>query len=222
VRREPGWGARFLQHLTDPTLAYLLLLFGFYGLIFELTHAGAIVPGVVGGLCLLLAFLAFQNLPVNSVGLLLMLLGLGLLLLEVKVTSHGVLALGGATALALGSLLLFDASSPLGALSLWVIVPAVTGTVLFFLLVISLGVAAQRRRRSTGAEALIGSVGEVLSEDGPVAGGYGLRVALAGEIWAARAPRPVRRGERVTVKDRDGRVLVVEATGGTFTTAPPS
>ncbi len=213
VRRPPGWRARLLQRITDPTIAYICLLLGFYGLFFELSNPGSVLPGVVGALCLLVAFMALQSLPVNLAGLLLLVLGLGLFLLEVKVTSHGVLAAGGTVGLLLGSLLLFETVPPFAALSLGIVLPAVVVTAAFFLLIVGLGLAAQRRPPRAGLESLPGEVAEVVRDDGPSGQGHALRVMVVGELWAARSDRPLGRGERVRVTGREGRTLLVERMG---------
>ncbi len=220
-RRDLSGLASFLQHITDPTIAYLLLLLGFYGLFFELSNPHAILPGVVGALCLLLAFLAFQSLPVNYVGVLLILLGLVLLLLEVKVTSHGVLAVGGGLALLLGSMLLFEPGpSRGGGLGLGVILPAVLVTVLFFLTCVGVGIAAQRRRHRTGLEAMVGEMGEVVRAGETPEGGSSGRALVHGELWEFQAPVPLRRGDRVEVVACEGRVLRVVKVDATADTQP--
>lgn len=212
--RPPSWREKVLQRVTDPTLAYLLLLLGFYGLYFELSNPGSVLPGVVGVLSLVLALLAFQNLPVNAAGGLLLLLGFALLLLEIKVTSHGALSVGGVVALVLGSLLLFDAAGPLGRLSWGVIVPAVATTVALCALCVGLGLAAQRRRHRTGLEALIHAPGEIVQAAGAEAGGWAGRVLVEGELWHCRADAPLARGDRVRVVAREGRVLTVVPSSG--------
>ncbi len=210
VERPFNWRERLLHRITDPTIAYIFLLLGFYGLFFELSNPGSVFPGVVGALCLLLAFLAFQSLPVNYVGVLLILLGLLLLLLEIKIASLGLLTLGGVVALLLGSLLLFDGGGMAGLLPLRVILPSVAVTVLFFALLVGLGLAAQRRRPRTGLDALRDAAGEILRADGPRDGGHEGRVLVQGEIWACRAAHPLRRGDRVRVTGRAAGRLLVE------------
>lgn len=217
--RPPSWRERVLQRVTDPTLAYLLLLLGFYGLYFELSNPGSVLPGVVGVLSLVLALLAFQNLPVNAAGGLLLLLGFALLLLEIKVTSHGALSVGGVVALVLGSLLLFDAAGPVGRLSWGVIVPAVATAAALCALCVGLGLAAQRRRHRTGLEALMDAPGEIIQGAVGDAGGWTGRVMLEGELWHCRADAPLARGDRVRVVGREGRVLTVAPLSGA--TPPP-
>jgi len=209
-QRPMNWRAKFLQRITDPTVAYILLMLGFYGLFFELSNPGSLFPGIVGAICLLLAFLAFQSLPVNYVGVILIVLGLLLLLLEIKVTSYGTLTLGGVGALVLGSILLFDPANPFGSIPLRIITPVVIFTVLFFLVIVGLGLAAQRRRPSTGLEALTGQVAEILTSEGESSGTYRGRLQVQGEIWEYRSRRACRQGDSVKVIGTQGRVLLVE------------
>src|SRR5208282_4451139 len=138
---------------------YILMLLGFYGLFFELTNPGAIFPGVMGGICLILGFYAMQALPVNYAGLMLIIMGLVLLILEVKIVSHGLLALGGIIALLFGSLMLFESSLPFFKLSMAVILPVVLITALLFVFTVRLAYRAFRRRPLTGVEGLIGLEG---------------------------------------------------------------
>jgi membrane-bound serine protease (ClpP class) len=210
VRRHMDWRARFLQRITDPTVAYILLMLGFYGLFFELSNPGSLLPGIVGAICLLMAFLAFQSLPVNYVGVMLILLGLVLLLLEIKVTSYGALSVGGVAALLLGSLLMFDPGNPFGSLPLRVILPVVIFTVLLFLLLVGLGLAAQRRRHFSGLEALTGAEGEIVVAEGQRGSWHVGRMRIAGEYWECRSTSPLRAGGKVRVVARQERCLIVE------------
>jgi membrane-bound serine protease (ClpP class) len=197
---------RILSALSDPNIAYLLLILGFYGLFFELANPGSVLPGVVGGLCLILAFVGLQTLPFNYGGILLILLGLVLFLLEVKIVSHGLLAVGGAASLVLGSLLLFKTSAAYYRLSLGVLLPVVVATALFFLFAVGKGVAAQRARPVTGAEGLLGRRGRVLEALAPGVRG---RVFVHGEYWNARADTALSPGEEVEVLGLDGMELRV-------------
>jgi membrane-bound serine protease (ClpP class) len=216
VHRPLDWRRRFLQRITDPTVAYILLLLGFYGLFFELSNPGSVIPGIIGAICLLLAFLAFQSLPVNYVGVMLIIVGLIMLLLEIKVTSYGALSIGGVTALVLGSLLLFDPGNPFGSIPLRVILPAVVFSAVFFLVIIGLGLAAQRRRHFTGLEALTGETGELITETSAGSEGHMGRVHVSGEIWQCRCDVPLKAGDKVKIIGRAGRILLVEvlAKGG--------
>jgi membrane-bound serine protease (ClpP class) len=204
-RMEPSLRHRMLGHLVDPNIAYLMLMLGFYGLLFELQNPGAILPGVVGAIFLVLAFLALSALPVNAAGLLLIVLGIGFLLAELKVHSHGVLATGGALALALGGLILFDDSAVRVARPLVAAVTAVT--VLFFLLVFAAALRSRRAHRFTGAASLVGRHAVTLERLDPRG-----RVRLDGELWNAESPSSVDGGADVVVTGVEGLTLRVRGT----------
>ena len=210
VEVEPGLRQRLLKVLADPNVAYILMMLGIYGLFFELSNPGSFAPGVLGGICLLLALFAFQALPISFTGVLLILLGVVLLVLEVKVTSFGVLSIGGVTALVLGSLMLFDSSEPWARVSLRVLVPTVAIFAGFFLLCVWLAVRGQRRPVVTGPQALVGETGRVLQaiggDDAPG------KVAVHGEIWNAVAATPQAVDTRVRVLSVAGRQVEVTAT----------
>ncbi len=205
VREEEGLRRRILAFLTDPNVAYLLMILGFYGLFFELTNPGAVLPGVVGGICLILAFYAFQTLPVNYAGFMLIVLAVGLFILEVKVVSHGLLAAGGIVAMTIGSLMLFETPGSFIRLSLWVVMPSVALTAFFFVAVVRLVVKAARRRPSTGSEGLIGEGGTAHSD---ITRDQGM-VSLHGELWSASADSDIHRGEKVVVEGVSGLRLKV-------------
>ena len=154
-----GVRSKILDLISDPNVAYILMLLGFYGLFFELTNPGTLFPGVIGGICLILAFYAFQTLPVNYAGLLLIILAVILFVLEVKIISHGVLAIGGVISMTIGSLMLFDSPAPFMKLSLAIVLPAVLVTAGFFTLTLSLALKAYKRKPVTGREGLIGATG---------------------------------------------------------------
>jgi membrane-bound serine protease (ClpP class) len=209
---EIGFRDRVLAVITDPNVAYVLMMLGTLGLVFELSNPGAVLPGVVGGISLILAFFAFQSLPINYAGLLLIAFGLVLLIAEIKVVSHGVLAIGGIISMALGSLMLFDAPEIGVTLSWFVIVPTVAVTALIFLWVIGAGVRALGGRPQLGASGLIGAVAVARGELAPAG-----QVLVQGELWRAVADGPVADGARVRVVDVDGLTLKVvrsEAGGG--------
>lgn len=211
IERHPlSWRDRLLQRITDPTVAYIFLLLGFYGLFFELSNPGSLLPGIVGAICLLLAFLAFQSLPVNYVGVLLIIVGLIMLLLEIKVTSYGALTIGGVIALVLGSLLMFEPGNPFGSIPFQVLVPAVVVTVFFFLAIVGLGLAAQRRRPFSGRNALTGRVGEVIKDDGALGDQFGGRIFVDGEYWEYRCATRLKAGQSARVVESRGRWLQVE------------
>ncbi len=204
-RFEMRWNLRILSVLANPNLAYLLLLAGLAGIAIEFYNPGAIFPGVAGAIALILAMLAFQTLPINWAGLLLILLGCGLLIAEIKVVSHGILTAGGIVALTLGSIVLFDSPAPYLRASLLVIVPTVLTLAATFLVIIALGVRAQYRRPLGGVEGLIGEVGEARSRLAPEG-----KVFVHGEYWTARSAAPVEAGQRVRVTGMTGFVLEVE------------
>ncbi|GAB4268113.1 MAG: nodulation protein NfeD [Deferrisomatales bacterium] len=192
---------KVLQVLSDPNVAYLLLLLGFYGLFFELSNPGSIFPGVLGGLCLILAFVGLQTLPFSYAGILLILLGLVLLLLEVKITSFGLLTVGGVVSLTLGSLMLFKTTEAYHRLSFGVVMPAVGATVAFFAFAVGKGLAAQRVRPVSGPQGLVGERGRALDALGPGRTG---KVFVHGEYWNARAEVEVPPGAEVEILEVRG------------------
>jgi membrane-bound serine protease (ClpP class) len=206
---EIGFRDRVLNVITDPNVAYVLMMLGMLGLFFELSNPGVILPGVVGGIALILAFFAFQSLPINFAGLLLILFGIVLLIAEIKVVSHGVLAVGGIVAMALGSLMLFDAPEIGFRVSWRVIIPTVGATAGIFLFVIAAGVRALAARSPVGAPALVGETGVArgaLSPEG--------QVLVHGELWRAVVRgTPVEEGAHVRVVAVKGLTLTVEKTG---------
>jgi membrane-bound serine protease (ClpP class) len=185
---------KFLLTISDPNLAYILLMIGLLGLYFEFSHPGAILPGVLGGICLLLAVFAFQILPVNYVGLMLIILALILFVLEVKVHSFGMLAVGGVAAMVIGSMMLINSPSPALRPSLGVIIPVALGISLIFLFLIFLVVRAHARKSATGKEGMVGEIGTARTDLTPSG-----RVFVHGELWEAEAAQPVRAGEKVRV-----------------------
>jgi membrane-bound serine protease (ClpP class) len=208
IRQEIGVRQKILNIISDPNVAYILMLLGFYGLFFELTNPGALFPGVIGGICLILAFYSFQTLPVNYAGLLLIILALVLFILEIKIVSHGILSIGGGIAMIIGSLMLFESSAPFMKLSLYVILPAVIATALFFGLTVGLALKAYRRKPVTGKEGLIGSLG-ITETDITSNGGTAL---LLGERWSAYSEEPVSKGERIIVESVTGLRVKVKKT----------
>jgi len=210
---EIGFRDRFLNVITDPNVAYVLMMLGMLGLFFELSNPGVILPGVIGGISLILAFFAFQSLPINYAGLLLILFGIVLLVAEIKIVSHGVLAIGGMISMALGSLMLFDAPEVGFRVSWWVIVPTVGATAGLFLFVVAAGVRALGRPPATGAEGLIGKTATVRERLGPEG-----QVMVSGELWRAVAEgEALEPGAQVRIVAVDGLTLKVakaEAKGG--------
>jgi len=209
IREEPGLRRKILNLISDPNIAYILMLLGFYGLFFELTNPRSLFPGVIGGICLILAFYAFQTLPVNYAGLLLIILAIILFILEVKIVSHGILTIGGIIAMVIGSLMLFESSGPFMKLSLVIVLPAVAMTTLFFTVLIGLAFKAHRRKPVTGHEGLIGTIG-IAATDIEKDGGT---VLLHGERWSAYSDEPVAKGERITVEMVSGLKVKVRKAG---------
>jgi membrane-bound serine protease (ClpP class) len=206
---EIGLRDRVLAVITDPNVAYLLMMAGMLGLFFELANPGALVPGIVGGISLILAFFAFQSLPINYAGLLLILFGLLLFVAEVKVASHGALAVGGTIALALGSLMLYDAPE-LGFRVAWPVVIVTVGlTALLVAGVLALGLRALRRRPALEAAGLLGRTAVALEALAPEG-----QVTIQGETWRAVADGFVPAGGRVTVTAVAGLTLRVAKTDG--------
>jgi len=197
---------RALSAIAHPNVAYLLLSLGTLGLTIELWSPGAVLPGVAGGLCLLLAFFALQMLPVNYAGLLLMLFGLLLLALEIKVPSYGVLTVGGLASLVFGSMILMDTPIPELQLSLRVVLPVALAFAGIAVFLVRLGVASQRRPAVTGVAGMIGEVGRAMTDIGPETPG---RVATHGEIWQAASEESIPEGARVRVTRVDGLLLCV-------------
>jgi membrane-bound serine protease (ClpP class) len=203
-RGELNLREKILKIITDPTIAYLLLLVGLAGLYFEFSTPGAILPGVLGGIALILALYAFSQLPINYAGVLLIVLGIVMFIAEIKVVSHGVLTLGGLTSMVLGSMMLIDAPAPYMRISLWAILGSAGATALFFLFVVGAGVKALRTRTVTGIEGLIGEVGVVRTRLAPRG-----QVFLRGELWTAEGAGEVESGESVRVTGIDGLTLQV-------------
>ncbi|MCW8809876.1 MAG: nodulation protein NfeD [Ignavibacteriaceae bacterium] len=188
---------RILSILSDPNFAYILLMLGIYGLFFELYNPGAILPGVIGGICLILAFYSLSTLPVNYAGLALIIFAVVLFVLEIKVVSHGILSIGGIISLLLGSMMLIKEESVLEAMeiSMSIIILIVVLTALFFLFAIAFAIKAQRKKPVTGSEGLVGETGIAYSSLKPKG-----EVKVHGEIWNAESiDGEIKRGEEIRV-----------------------
>ncbi|MFQ6104706.1 MAG: nodulation protein NfeD [Candidatus Glassbacteria bacterium] len=194
TRVEMNLRYRLLNVISNPSIAYILLMLGIYGIFFELSNPGSILPGVVGGIFIILAFFSLQMLPINYAGLLLILLAIILFIAEIKITSYGLLTVGGAVSMILGSIMLIDTPVPFLRISWTVIVPAVIITILFFLFAVGMGLRAQRRKPVSGKEATIGGIGVAKTELDPNG-----QVFLDGELWRAHSEHPIRKGEKVRV-----------------------
>jgi membrane-bound serine protease (ClpP class) len=197
---------KVLSAIAHPNVAYMLLSLGTLGLTIELWSPGAILPGVAGGLCLLLAFFALQVLPINYAGLLLMLFGLLLLGLEVKVASFGLLTIGGVLSLIFGSMMLIDSTAPELQLSLGVVVPVVLGFTAIAAFLVRLGLAAQRRSAVTGMEGMLNEPAASLTAIEPGTPG---RVRVHGEIWRAVSDNRIEPGDHVRITNVEGLTLTV-------------
>lgn len=179
---EMGFFLKVLSRISDPNIAYILMMLGFFGLIFELFNPGAIFPGIVGVICLILAFYTMSSLPVNYVSVALIVFGIILYLLEIKIVSHGMLAIGGTVSVLLGSMFLFRATSTDSVVSLsWaVIITTTLVTFLFFMFVVGIGLKAQKLKPVSGNKAFIGKTGMAITE---IADSGMVRVS--GETWSA-------------------------------------
>jgi membrane-bound serine protease (ClpP class) len=199
-----GWRLEALKALSDPNIAFILMTLGTIGLLAELYNPGAILPGIVGAISLILAFYSLQTLPVNYAGVLLIILGIVLFILEIKVMSYGLLSLGGLASLIFGALLLVKTDAPFLRVSLSFIVPTavLVGTVLMTLTWIA--VKTKRRRAVTGAEAMVGTIALAQTDVAPKG-----RVFVHGEIWEAVSDEPIREGEEAKIKGVSGLTLKV-------------
>jgi membrane-bound serine protease (ClpP class) len=198
---------KILSAIAHPQIAYLLLTLGTLGLTIELWSPGAVAPGVVGGICLLLAFFALQVLPVSYAGVMLILLGFALLVLEVKITSHGLLAAGGIASLLFGSLMLIDSPLPELQIGLRLILPLTLTLAAILLFLVRLGLKAQAQPAVTGESGMLQTFAQALTPIEP--GGTG-RVSTRGEIWTATSPDVVQAGDRVIVTGVKGLLLTVK------------
>ena len=199
---------KLLDIISDPNIAYILLLLGMYGLLFELYSPGAILPGIVGVISLILAFYSMHSLPINYAGLALIIFAVILFLLEIKIVSHGLLAIGGVVSLLLGSMMLIrsDSGLELVRISRGVIYAATAVSALFFLFVLSFGIRAQRSKVVTGMEAMIGNTGEVIDMLNPAG-----TVRVNGETWNAESlAGAITKGEKVRIKEMRNLKLYVE------------
>ena len=205
VRMPMNARQQFLAVITHPNIAYLLMMLGTLGLIFEFTHPGIAFPGVAGLICVLLALYAFQALPISYAAAALIVLGLILLIAEIKIVSHGLLGLGGVIALTLGSLMLVESPDPNLRVSLHVIIPTVVSLAAIILFVVQRALSAQGQRISTGAQGLLGEVGVASTDVNPDG-----KVFVHGELWNASSQRAIQQGEKIRVIRVEGLQLLVE------------
>lgn len=205
---EMDWRLRVLSTISDPNIAYILLLIGLYGIMFELYNPGSILPGVMGGISLLLAFFAMQTLPVSAAGIGLILFAIILFLAEIKVTSYGMLSVGGVIAMFFGSVMLFDSPLEFMRVSWDVVLPAVIFTALFFLFALGAALRAQKRKATTGSEGMIGLEGKCVGRLDPEG-----QIEVHGEIWRARlatGSETAEAGDPVRVTGYRNLLLLVE------------
>ena len=197
---EPDWRTRFLSVITDPSIAYVLILFGIYAILFEFSNPGMVLPGVVGAICVLISLYAFQMLPVNYAGLALIALGVGLMAAEHFVPGFGVLGIGGIVAFVIGSIMLIDTEAPGFRVPWSLIAGAAAASALFLMLVLGLAVRARAGPVVSGREQMLGASGEVLENVG------GETYARVHGKWKMRLGIPLERGEVVRVTGIDGLV----------------
>jgi len=191
---QMSWRYRFLDIISNPSIAYILLMLGIYGVFFELSNPGAILPGVVGGIFLILAFYALQMLPINFAGLALILFAIILFIAEIKVVSHGLLAVGGVISLFLGSLMLIESPAEYMRISLSVIIPAVLVSAAFFVFALTMAIRARLTKPTTGMEGLVGEEGIASTSILPEG-----KVSIHGEFWNAITDQNIERGDKVQV-----------------------
>ncbi len=191
---QMSWRYRFLDIISNPSIAYILLMLGIYGVFFELSNPGAILPGVVGGIFLILAFYALQMLPINFAGLALILFAIILFIAEIKVVSHGLLAVGGVISLFLGSLMLIESPAEYMRISLSVIIPAVLVSAAFFVFALTMAIRARLTKPTTGMEGLVGEEGIASTSISPEG-----KVSIHGEFWNAITDQNIERGDKVRV-----------------------
>jgi len=203
---KEGLRTKILKTISDPNIAYILLMIGLAGLYFELSHPGAVLPGVVGGISIILAFFAFQTIPVNYAGFLLILLALVFFIMEMKIASYGLLSIAGIISLLLGSLMLFDSSGTGMGLSWGVLLPIIIMVSGFFVVISGLVFKSQLSKPITGARGLVGEIGVVKESLMPEG-----KVFVHGELWKATSKDPIETGAKVRVLNVVNLVLEVEA-----------
>jgi membrane-bound serine protease (ClpP class) len=200
---------KFLSYISDPNVAYILMMIGMYGILFEIYSPGAIFPGVVGGICLILALYSFQTLPISYAGLFLILLGVIFFILELKIVSHGALGIAGIISLVIGSIMLIDLPSSILSISYTTIIIVAALTGIFFFGVLSYAIKAQLFKVTTGKEGLVGEEGMAQTDIF-----HGGKVFVHGEIWNGKSDELISEGEKVIVTAVEGLVLKVMRKGG--------
>lgn len=200
---------RILNAISNPNVAYILMMLGFFGLLFEVTHTGAWFPGIAGAICLILAFYSFQALPINYAGALLIILALIMFVAEAKVTSYGLLTIGGIICMTLGSLMLIDSPYSFLRISTAVVLPTVFATAAIVVFLVTLVIRAHARRSIAGQEGLIGMIGTAETDIMPEG-----KVFVHGEIWNAHSADSVKKGDPVKITKVEGMMLTVETVRG--------
>ncbi len=200
---------KFLSYISDPNVAYILMMIGIYGILFEIYSPGTIFPGVIGGISLILALYSFQTLPISYAGLFLILLGVIFFILELKIVSHGALGIAGIISLVIGSIMLIDLPSSILSISYTTIIIVAVLTGIFFFGVLSYAIKAQLSRITTGREGLIGEEG--IAQTDVFHNG---KVFIHGEIWNGKSDEQIPKGEKVIVTAVDGLIITVKKKGG--------
>lgn len=206
IQREMSWTDRLLDVFSNPNIAYIFLMLGFYGLFFEITHPGSVFPGALGVLFLLIAFFSFQMLPVNYAGIALIIFGIILLILEFNIISFGLLTIGGLAAMLIGSTMLIDSPDPLIQISKGIIYPVVILTAVFIIVVVRLVVKAMKNRPITGFEGLTGLQGTAETDITPQGG----TVFVNGEIWRGVSQDTIPRGSTIEVLEVNNMIVTVK------------
>ncbi len=202
---DPDWRSRFLSVITNPNVAYILMLLGMYGLILEFSNPGAIVPGTVGAICLLLALYSFQLLPINYAGFALILLGIALMVGEAFQPSFGILGIGGLVAFVIGSIILMDTSAPGFGIDISIIITFALSSILIFIVVVGMAFKARKRAIVSGLEQLINGEAIVINDFDQTG-----NVRIHSEIWQASSTTPLQKGQHVRVTGSKGLMLFVK------------
>ncbi len=209
ITREKNWRETLLGILADPNFAYIFMMLAIYGILFELYNPGAIFPGVIGGISAVLAAYSLQMLPVNYAGLALILLAIILFIVEIKVTSYGMLTIGGIISLLIGSVMLIDSPFQFMDISLSIIITATVITAAFFIFIIGLGLRAQMRKKFGGSEGLVGETGKAATDITPGSTG---KVRVHGEFWKAESDHEIKKDEEIVVDEVKNFIIKVSST----------
>lgn len=204
---ETSWIDEFLKLITDPNIAYILMMLGIFGILFEFYNPGAIFPGIIGAVSIILAAYSFQMMPINYAGLALIIVAIILFLLEIKIISHGILTIGGVVSLLLGSMMLINSSEQFKSISMSVIITVVVVTTLFFAFILGLGIKAQSREHSSGKETFNEQTGIALTDIMPGKEGD---VKVLGEIWKAVSKQEIKAGQKIKVENTESLTLFVK------------